>query len=119
MNDKTRRPAETPHEIANPQKSRQGLERVWHATLISLAGFRTGWREAAFRQEVVCAIVMLPAAFWVGRNWVEVAVLSMAVVLVLIVEEVSFEAERFDFYGLATGPALDAFGPAFTDAFDL
>ena len=40
-------------------------------------------------------------------------------VLVLIVEEVSFEAERFDFYGLATGPALDAFGPAFTDAFDL
>ena len=101
MNDKTRRPAETPHEIANPQKSRQGLERVWHATLISLAGFRTGWREAAFRQEVVCAIVMLPAAFWVGRNWVEVAVLSMAVVLVLIVELLNSGIEA----------AIDRIGP--------
>ena len=70
----------------NPQKSRRGLARVWHATLISVDGFRAGWREAAFRQEVVCAFVMLPAAFWIGRNWVEVAILVSTVVLVLIVE---------------------------------
>ena len=70
----------------NPQKSRRGLARVWHATLISVDGFRAGWREAAFRQEVACAIVMLPAAFWIGRNWVEVAILVSTVVLVLIVE---------------------------------
>ena len=70
----------------NPQKSRRGLARVWHATLISVDGFRAGWREAAFRQEVVGAFVMLPAAFWIGRNWVEVAILVSTVVLVLIVE---------------------------------
>ncbi|MEJ7688190.1 MAG: diacylglycerol kinase [Variovorax sp.] len=70
----------------NPQKSRRGFDRVWHATLISLDGFRAGWGEAAFRQEVLAAIVMLPAAFWLGRSWVEVALLCATVVLVLIVE---------------------------------
>jgi len=70
----------------NPQKSRRGFSRVWHAALISLDGFRAGWGEAAFRQEVLCAVVMLPAAFWVGRSWVEVVLLVATVVLVLIVE---------------------------------
>lgn len=73
-------------DSVNPQKSRRGLSRVWHAALISLDGFRAGWGEAAFRQEVACAIVMLPAAFWVGRSWVEVALLGATVVLVLVVE---------------------------------
>ena len=79
MTDRNPRPASRPVDSVNPQKSRHGLQRVWHATLISVAGFRAGWREAAFRQEVVCAAVMVPAAFWVGRTWVEVAVLAAVV----------------------------------------
>jgi len=74
------------NDPVNPQKSRRGLDRIWHATLISLDGFRAGWGEAAFRQEVLCAIVMLPAAFWLGRGWVEVSLLAATVILVLIVE---------------------------------
>jgi diacylglycerol kinase (ATP) len=74
------------NDPVNPQKSRRGLDRIWHATLISLDGFRAGWGETAFRQEVLCAIVMLPAAFWVGRGWVEVSLLAATVMLVLIVE---------------------------------
>jgi diacylglycerol kinase (ATP) len=74
------------HDSVNPQKSRRGLDRIWHATLISLDGFRAGWGEAAFRQEVLCAVVMLPAAFWIGRTWTEVALLAATVILVLIVE---------------------------------
>ncbi len=70
----------------NPQKSRHGLIRIWHATLISLDGLRAGWREPAFRQEIYCAIVMVPSAFWVGRSWVEIALLLSVVALVLIVE---------------------------------
>ena len=70
----------------NPQALRRGIRRVWHAALISVNGFRAGWREAAFREEVACAVVMVPAAFWVGRSWVEVALLVATVVLVLIVE---------------------------------
>ena len=70
----------------NPQKSRRGLDRIWHATLISVDGFRAGWREAAFRQEVLCAVVMLPGAFWVGQTWVESALLAAVVILVMVVE---------------------------------
>ena len=72
--------------IVNPQKDRRGLVRVWHATLISLHGLREGWREPAFRQETLLAIVMFPVAFWLGRTWVEIALLIAVVGLVLIVE---------------------------------
>ena len=87
--------------VVNPQKSRRGLRRIGHALLISLAGFRAGWRETAFRQEVMSAIVMLPAAFWVGRSWIEVALLAATVVLVLIVELLNSGIEA----------AIDRIGP--------
>ena len=47
----------------NPQKSRKGLTRLWHATGYSLEGLRAGWGEAAFRQEAQAAVVLLPLAF--------------------------------------------------------
>ncbi|MDB5876716.1 MAG: diacylglycerol kinase [Variovorax sp.] len=88
-------------DAVNPQKSRQGVERIWHATLISIAGFRAGWREAAFRQEVLCAVVMVPGAFWIGQSWVEVAMLVALVVLVMIVELLNSGIEA----------AIDRIGP--------
>ncbi|GAA4341856.1 diacylglycerol kinase [Variovorax defluvii] len=83
----------TVHDPVNPQKARRGLARVWHAALISLDGFRAAWRETAFRQEALCAIVMLPASLWVGRSWVEVAFLMAMVVLVMIVELINTAIE--------------------------
>lgn len=79
-------PPEESQADPNPQKSRIGLQRMWHATLYSLAGLRAGWTETAFRQEAIAAIVMLPVALWLGQNWVERALLVGAVWLVLIVE---------------------------------
>ena len=73
-------------EPVNAQKGRTGFNRVWHATGYSLAGLRAGWGEAAFRLEACLAFVMLPLAFWVGRSWVEVALLASSVLLVLVVE---------------------------------
>ena len=73
-------------EPPNPQKGRTGFNRVWHATGYSMAGLRAGWQEAAFRLEASLAFVMLPLAFWVGRSWVEVALLAGSVLLVMIVE---------------------------------
>ena len=70
----------------NPQKLRTGLSRVWHATGYSLAGLRAGWSETAFRQEAIAAMVLLPLAFWLGRSWVETALLAGSVLLVMIVE---------------------------------
>lgn len=77
---------DTPQHDANPQKRRQGLSRLWHATGYSVQGLRAGWGETAFRQEVLAAIVLLPAALWLGQTWVEVVLLAGSVVLVMIVE---------------------------------
>lgn len=71
---------------SNPQKSRTGLNRVLHAAGYSIAGLRAGWGETAFRQEAILSIVLVPAAFWLGRHWLEVSVLIAVVVLVLITE---------------------------------
>jgi len=71
---------------ANDQKSRRGLSRVWHAAGYSVAGLRAGWNEIAFRQEAMASLVLVPAAFWLGSNWMETALLAGTVLLVLIVE---------------------------------
>lgn len=70
----------------NPQKSRTGLDRIWHACGYSLDGLRAGWHETAFRQEAIAALVLIPAAFWLGRNWVETALLAGSALIVLMVE---------------------------------
>lgn len=73
--------------MTHPQKARGGLERIVNATGYSLAGLGAAWRhESAFRQECVVALVMLPAALWLGQTWLEAALLAGSVMLVLIVE---------------------------------
>jgi diacylglycerol kinase (ATP) len=68
-------------------KRRTGLDRVVRATGYSMAGLASAYREeSAFRQEFWLAAVLLPLAFWVGRGWVEVVLLTGSVVMVLIVE---------------------------------
>ena len=42
--------------------------------------------ESAFRQEVSLALLMVPAALWLGTSWAERSLLIAAVLLVLIVE---------------------------------
>ncbi|HZN46364.1 MAG TPA: diacylglycerol kinase [Ramlibacter sp.] len=88
-------------EAVDAQKGRTGFNRMWHATGYSLAGLRAGWSEAAFRLEASLAIVMLPLAFWIGRGWVEVALLAGSVLLVLIVELLNTGIEA----------AIDRIGP--------
>ena len=61
---------------------RQGLSRVLHAFLYSLAGLRAGWYEPAFRQEAILAMVVLPAAWLLGQSWTEVVLLVSVLVLV-------------------------------------
>lgn len=72
---------------ANSFKGRTGLSRVVHAAGYSLQGLRAAYRgESAFRQELWLAALLIPAAFWLGRNWVEVSLLAGSAVLVLTVE---------------------------------
>ena len=64
-----------------------GLTRLWLATLNSRRGFLQCYRsEAAFRQEVWLACLLLPAGLWLGQNAVERALLVGSVIILLIVE---------------------------------
>jgi diacylglycerol kinase (ATP) len=89
----------------NPQKDRKGLNRVVHALGYSLAGLKAGWHETAFRQEAIASLVLIPAAFWLSRSWVETALLAGSVILVMIVELLNTGIET----------AIDRIGPEWHD----
>jgi diacylglycerol kinase (ATP) len=73
--------------MSNPHKGRTGFNRVIHAAGYSMSGLLQAYRgESAFRQEVWLAAVAVPAAAWLGRNWIEWALLIGSVLLVMIVE---------------------------------
>jgi diacylglycerol kinase (ATP) len=93
------------NEAANAQKSRTGINRLLHATGYSLQGLRAGWGETAFRQEAMASFVLLPAAFWLGRTWVEVALLAGSVLFVMITELLNTGIET----------AIDRIGPEWHD----
>jgi len=92
-------------EPVDAQKRRTGLTRMAHAFRYSLAGLRAGWGETAFRQEALAALVMVPAAFWLGRTWVETSLLAASVVLVMVVELLNTGIET----------AIDRIGPEWHD----
>lgn len=73
--------------ILSPYKSRGGLGRLFNALSYSMSGLRAAFaHEAAFRQELLLAVVLVPAAFWLGRDALQVLLLIATVVFVLIVE---------------------------------
>lgn len=86
-------------------EKRKGLNRILHAAGYSLAGLRAGWNEPAFRQEAIAALVMLPLAFWLGRTWLEIALLCASVILVMVVELLNTAIEA----------AIDRIGPEWHD----
>lgn len=64
-----------------------GLRRVLNATRFSWAGLRYAWREeSAFRQELVLALMLAPAALWLGQSAVERALMIGSLMLVLMAE---------------------------------
>ncbi|MCK9509810.1 MAG: diacylglycerol kinase [Pigmentiphaga sp.] len=68
-------------------KSVPGWRRLAAAFRYSWQGLRAAWRyEAAFRQELLLAVVLVPAAFWLARTPLEMIVLLLPVAAVLVVE---------------------------------
>lgn len=64
-----------------------GATRLWLATLNSLRGLKHCYHsEAAFRQEVWAALVLVPMAVWLGQTAVERTLLVGSVLIVMIVE---------------------------------
>src|SRR4051812_47285081 len=94
--------------MTNSLKGRTGFGRVVRATAYSFEGLVAAYRgESAFRQETWLAVVMLPAAFWVGQTWIEIALLTGTVLLVMIVEllnsgiEAAIDRVSFDLHPLS------------------
>lgn len=70
-----------------PKPGKTGLIRLFDAFGYSMKGFQAAWQnEAAFRQEALLAIVLLPASFFLARSGLELALLIGGVMLVLVTE---------------------------------
>ena len=65
----------------------RGLTRVLRAVGSSLRGLAGAFREeAAFRQELAFAALVIPLGLWLGHSGIERALLIAPVLLILIVE---------------------------------
>jgi diacylglycerol kinase (ATP) len=65
----------------------RGATRILRALGASLRGLAGAYRdEAAFRQELAFAAVVMPLGLWLGHNGIERALLVGPVLLILIVE---------------------------------
>jgi diacylglycerol kinase (ATP) len=64
-----------------------GIKRVIKATQFSWQGLKAAFKnEAAFRQEVMLAIILIPLGYYLGQTGLERALLISVIVLILITE---------------------------------
>ena len=83
-------------------EKKTGLARIVAAYGYSLNGLRSTWRsEAAFRQECLLAVFLLPEALWLGDTAIQKSLLIFVVLLVLVVELLNSAIEA----------AIDRIGP--------
>jgi diacylglycerol kinase (ATP) len=78
--------------LAKPANT--GIGRIIRASKFSSRGLASAWKnEAAFRQELLLVIVLLPVAVWLGQTALERAVLIGCLFVVLIVELINSAIE--------------------------
>ncbi|TMO28201.1 diacylglycerol kinase [Pseudoalteromonas sp. S4741] len=64
-----------------------GIKRIFKATYCSYLGFKAAFKEeAAFRQELVLSIILLPLSFWLATSILHWALLVSTLLVILIVE---------------------------------
>lgn len=71
--------------MSKPGKT--GIERIVNAFGYSMKGLCAAWKyEAAFRQEVLLGVVLIPIAFWLARTHIELILLIASVFWVWMAE---------------------------------
>ena len=71
-----------------------GLKRIVNAAGYSWSGLKAAYRnEAAFRQELLLAIILIPLAIWLGETGVERAILIGSTLFVMIIELINSAIE--------------------------
>jgi len=74
-------------EPHNAFKGKTGLRRLGNAANYSWAGVRAAFKyEAAFRQEVFLAFLLIPLALYMGQTGLERGLMIGSVLFVLVVE---------------------------------
>jgi diacylglycerol kinase (ATP) len=69
------------------KKSGTGIDRLFRALGWSMSGLKAAFKEeAAFRQELLVCIILIPLALYLGETGLEKALLMGSLILVLIVE---------------------------------
>jgi len=71
-----------------------GFTRLFRAFGATMQGLAGAYREeAAFRQELALAVVVIPLGLWLGRNGIERVLLIAPMFIVLIVELINSAIE--------------------------
>ncbi|MGY3903805.1 diacylglycerol kinase [Aeromonas lusitana] len=71
-----------------------GVTRIINATGYSMKGLKSAWiNEAAFRQELVLVLLLMPLACWLGDSLNEILLLIVISWLVVIVEVLNSAVE--------------------------
>jgi diacylglycerol kinase (ATP) len=71
--------------MSKPGKT--GITRVIDAFGYSMKGFAAAWKyEAAFRQEMVLGLILIPVAFWLAQSHIELILLIASVLWVVMAE---------------------------------
>ena len=80
--------------MASSHKGKTGLTRLWNAFGYSVAGFRAAYKhEAAFRQEILLAAVLIPLALWLPVSHIGKALMIGSVLLLIIIELINSAIE--------------------------
>jgi diacylglycerol kinase (ATP) len=70
------------------------IEQIIRGTYCSFKGFRVGWRtQAALRYEICVLMVILPIAWWLGKDGAERALLIGSSLFVVVVELINSAVE--------------------------
>ncbi|BCO13221.1 MULTISPECIES: diacylglycerol kinase [Aeromonas] len=71
-----------------------GVTRIINATGYSMKGLKSAWiNEAAFRQELMLILLLMPLAFWIGDTLDQILLLVCISWLVVIVEVLNSAVE--------------------------
>ncbi|WP_323992134.1 diacylglycerol kinase [Aeromonas dhakensis] len=71
-----------------------GVTRIINATGYSMKGLKSAWiNEAAFRQELMLILLLMPLAFWIGDSLDQILLLICISWLVVIVEVLNSAVE--------------------------
>lgn len=74
-------------EATSPFKGTRGVKRLIMATAYSARGLLAAWRhEAAFRQELLLALVLIPLALYLSSESLERVIMIGSVLILLLVE---------------------------------